>query len=196
MTTRQSPSLPLAVGRRSEVHDEIATVGFATNDHFLLRETDRYLEFRIIVDVMIIADARKIVVIHLKLQHDRIRSLGIAERPIKIDIAIFRHVFLITPQSSQRTHWLVRADASLPPQQQAIGVLLDLVHQRRGIVRVTSYPAAYEGTRLFAPMVGKKRCQPVAREEDGAGALHLLQGIEGREKEAVVLGFADGIVEE
>ena len=108
MTTRQRPSLPLAVGRRSEVHDEIATVGFATNDYFLLRETDRHLEFRIIVDVMIIADAWKIVVIHLKLQHDRVRALSIAERPIKIDIAIFRHVFLITPQSSQRTHWLVR----------------------------------------------------------------------------------------
>ena len=57
---------------------------------------------------------------------------------------------------------------------------------------MTSYPAAYEGTRLLAPMVGEKRCQPVAREEDGAGALHLLQGIEGREKEAVVMGFADG----
>ena len=61
---------------------------------------------------------------------------------------------------------------------------------------MASYPVADEGARLFTPMVGEKRCQPVAREEDGAGALHLLQGIEGREKEAVVMGFADGIVEE
>ena len=88
MTTRQRPSLPLAVGRRSEVHDEIATVGFATNDYFLLRETDRHPEFRIIVDVMIIADAWKIVVIHLKLQHDRVRALSIAQYSVNNHVIV------------------------------------------------------------------------------------------------------------
>ena len=61
---------------------------------------------------------------------------------------------------------------------------------------MTSYPAADEGARLLALMVREKRCQPVAREEDGAGALHLLQGIEGRKEEAVVVRLADGVVEE
>ena len=77
-----------------------------------------------------------------------------------------------------------------------VGGLPQLVEQGLRQIGMGGLKLLHQLAGLTAVVAAEQCLAPVEREEDVAGALYLLQYLEGRQDIAVVLGFAGGVVEQ